>query len=214
MMAAVLSMSCVAAVNAAECKWYSDGSGYCTDREYNPGSGKSEPALIGLGFEFAGRPDVTAAGGSSMKATQSGVTLYRSSLHEGKDMGFMAEFNYTRLDVKKLGLLSDDGQLKTASNVEALIGARYYPVKATFKLGDVPVRLTASALAGLGIAGESTELRTLFTAGLAAATSLGGFSLEAIYRPAYTYKYNTASFTDASLDVGGATGLRVVFLFQ
>lgn len=135
------------------------------------------------------------------------------------DIQFESNISYERFKVDKIGI----GDLRSLSELDIQLGGRYLPRFPTFGLGRIPVRLTFSALAGLGLffAGSyditTMEMSMILTGGLmiSSGDSGSGFLLEFIYRPLEpNLKVSGIGGPDyGTLALKPSFGFRVAWLF-
>ena len=134
------------------------------------------------------------------------------------DLQLESNISYERFKTDKL-LLPD---LTTLHELEVQLGGRFLPRYPTFGLGKIPVRLTFSALGGLGwmFPGPYNfifDVSMILTAGLhiSSGDNPSGFLIEAIYRPlASTLKMENlddGSFWNVSKKP--CVGIRIAWLF-
>jgi hypothetical protein len=146
-------------------------------------------ALLRVHFEFAGRQDIFRQEGQLAQKDffigfGAGLISARNS-----DVQFETNISYERFKADKLGFSG----LNTVHELDLQLGGRYFPCYPTFRMGRIPVRLTFSALGGLGWYFPSSysdvlDFSMILTAGLAVSSgdSASGFLVELIYRPLET----------------------------
>ena len=143
-----------------------------------------DPGAVFVGFyvEGLGIQAVAAEGGRRLdNAAQLGIGLRVHSARRSV-LQLEAVADYRRVSIADLGLVG----LRNLHFAGVSLGARLFPLRPTFALGDVATRLTGSLAGGATLGSEgAVNLEVDLTAGLC--FSLGddpsGLSVEVVYRP-------------------------------
>ena len=173
-------------------------------------------AFLGIHFEPSGQLTAESSNGASITSKLTGFGMGLMSARK-EDFQFETMLGYRSFSVEKLGIVDEDGgKLGKIEIFDMYIGGRFYPRYPTFALGRNPVRLTFSALGGLGLSNYSNMLFSMvITAGLSLSShdSPSGLMIEYVYRPSFEYVFPLTVFTNETVTVGDYTGIRVGFLF-
>jgi opacity protein-like surface antigen len=176
-------------------------------------------AFLRAHFEFGGKQELYHEDwGTAQKDPFIGFGVGLISARPS-DIQFESNFSYQRYKMDGLGVPG----ASLLHELDMQVGGRYYPRYPTFGLGKTPVRLTFSALAGVGWVFPSGlddvfGLSMLLTAGLSISSGshASGVLLEFVYRPLG----NTFGVTKAvdMADYGRLTqkpafGFRIAWLF-
>jgi len=176
-------------------------------------------ALLRVHFEFAGQQEIfNQEPQRSQKDPYLGFGAGLISARNS-DIQFETNISYERFKSGKLGI----PDLNMVHELDLQLGGRYFPRCPTFGLGSTPVRVTFSALGGLGWYFPASYnnvlgLSMILTAGLAvsSADSASGFLVEFIYRPLET-DLDVESIEDGILGrlvVKPSFGIRIAWLFS
>jgi hypothetical protein len=175
-------------------------------------------ALLRVHFEFAGRQEIF---NQEQQLSQKDPYLgFGAGLISARDSDIQFETNisYERFKSGKLGI----PDLNMVHELDLQLGGRYFPRRPTFGLGSTPVRLTFSALGGLGWYFPASYnnilgLSLILTAGLAVSSgdSASGLLIEFIYRPLETSLdiENIEGGSFGTLVMKPSLGIRVAWLF-
>jgi len=174
-------------------------------------------AFLRVHFEFLGKQEITHQEWlTSQKDSYLGFGLGLISARD-TDIQFETNLSYERYKADKIGV----PDLDLVSQFDIQLGGRYFPRFPTFGLGRTPVRLTFSALAGVGLIFPGSydmayELSMVITAGLmiSSGDNPSGFLLEFVYRPLESdFKAQNADGYFGKLVKKPAWGIRIAWLF-
>jgi hypothetical protein len=177
-------------------------------------------AFLRIHFEFTGKQEFFHEDwGTTQKDPYLGFGFGLISARD-TDIQLESNFSYQRYKVDKLGMPADNNMLH---ELDMQVGGRFYPRYPTFGLGKIPVRLTFSALAGLGWtfpAGldDFFGLSMMMSAGLSISSgnNPSGLLIEVVYRP-LTNTFKAQKELDGiyygRITQKPAIGFRIAWLF-
>ena len=174
-------------------------------------------AFLRIHFEFLGKQEIFHEEWlTSQKDPYIGFGLGLISARAG-DIQFESNISYERYKADKIGV----PDLDTVSQFDFQAGGRYFPRYPTFGLGRTAVRVTFSALAGLGIVFPGSYdltlgLSMMMTAGLMVTSgdNPSGFLVEFVYRPLESgFKAENLDGYFGKLTMKPSWGIRIAWLF-
>jgi hypothetical protein len=175
-------------------------------------------AFLRVHFEFAGKQEFLH---QEWQTTQKddfmgfGIGLISA---KDSDIQFESNISYQRYKSNLLGVPDFD----MLHELDIQLGGRFFPRYPTFGLGKIPVRLTFSALGGIGLLMPNGydikyDLSVLLSAGLmiSSGSNASGFLIEVVYRPLTTsFKLDTAEGAYLGMiDKKPSIGIRLAWLF-
>ncbi|HDS09176.1 MAG TPA: hypothetical protein ENN73_03015 [Firmicutes bacterium] len=175
-------------------------------------------SFLGTSFNLGGRPMCSYSNALTLEDVEEpgavkGFALWVMSARSNQNIQYTTVLNYRGVDLSGLKI----GDLETVHGFDIMIGGRFYPIYPTFGLSKMPVRLTLSAVGGIGFYGDSMIFSTAVTKGfvISSKDNPSGLTVEISYVPGIKFDYTTDYVYGETIPikVGDTVSLQVGFLF-